>query len=382
MFPTVPPAVPAALDLAAFRYRDPAAVDDRSLVYIGRDVPREVLAASGLRPVRLPGQPGGTAAADRYSGADIDAVGRSQLARVLTGQLREAAGLIVSGDCEASVRLFLYLREIQRLEPHAGVPRFTFVDVPHLPHRSSVRYTRARFAELAATLTAWTRTPIDAARLSHAIHEANRTRAIGRALHALRQSARGPLLTGTQFLHLTAFGLTSEPAEFVRLVADVLDGAADLPAAGGTRVFLTGSGHDIDGVYRGIEQRGAVIVGEDTDWGALAWADDVSTDGDPFTALAQAYARGAPASAGFGIVERAEYTASAAAAAGADVAVAWLRQGDDAPPWDIPAQRAALARHGIPLLVVPAQPYAEQPDADVLDRLVTSLADARADVPA
>src|SRR3954449_9711450 len=106
-----------------------AAQGEPVVAYIGRDVPREALAAAGFTPVRLAGRPGRSALADRYCGPGIDAVARTQLEQVLTGRLAGCAGLVICGDCEGSVRLFRYLREIQRLEPVPGVPPFTFLDL-------------------------------------------------------------------------------------------------------------------------------------------------------------------------------------------------------------------------------------------------------------
>lgn len=347
-----------------------------SIAYVGRDVPREVLLAARRRPVRLRGRPGDTCVADRYCGASIDPVARTQLSRILGGELAGTDGLVVSADCEGSVRLFLYLREIHRLDPTPGVPRFTFVDVVHLPHRTSLLYTRTRLAEFVAQLREWTGQPLDDEALRHAITLGNRARRAGRGLQELRTRPGGPLLTGTQSLHLTALGLSSTPDHFVATARTIVDDAAQLRPRDGVRVFLTGSSHDTDAAYRGIEERGAVVVGEDHDWGALAWSDDVVDTADPLTALAQAYSRNAPTAAGFGIRERAEHTVRAAIAARAQLVVAWLRRGDEAPAWDVPSQRAGLARHGIPLLVLPAQPYTDAVAPSVLADLDEAIAAA------
>jgi benzoyl-CoA reductase/2-hydroxyglutaryl-CoA dehydratase subunit BcrC/BadD/HgdB len=117
----------------------------------------------------------------------------------------------------------------------------------------------------------------------------------------------------------------------------------------GTRVFVTGSEHEYTEVYEEIESSGCVVVGEDHDWGNRAFSDVVDVTAPPIDALADAYQFGAPASAKYSIAERAAYTAEQARATGAEVVLAVIRPGDDAPLWDLAHQRKALAEHGIAL---------------------------------
>jgi benzoyl-CoA reductase/2-hydroxyglutaryl-CoA dehydratase subunit BcrC/BadD/HgdB len=342
------------------------------LAYVGADVPRELLRAAGGTPYRLAGRPGFTAAADRFCGPELDPVARSQLARILTGELAGCAGLVLSADCAASVRIHRYLAEIGRVEPVAGVPPVTFADVLHGPHRSSAVYTAGRLRRLAEVLGGWTGTPVTAAGLAAAIGRAERGRLLGVAVQALRTGAGGPRLRGSEALAVFGAGLTSDDGDHDALLGALLDRAGDLPAHAGVRVFLTGSGHDRPAAYELIESRGAVIVGEDHDWGALV-LDRPVPGGEPYAALARAYGRGAPAAAGYGTDERAAYTARRATDARAQLVIAWPRTGDEAPAWDVAAQRELLAEHGISLLALPPQPYGDPVDPAVLDRLDAAL---------
>lgn len=335
-----------------------------TVAYIGRDVPREVLAAAGFTPVRLGGRPGQSALADRYCGPGIDAVARTQLDQILTGRLARCAGLVISGDCEGSVRLFRYLREIQRLEPVPGVPPFTFLDQSHLPYRTSTAYNLTRLDQLIETLATWAGRPVTAERIGEQIRLGNEIRALGDRLHHLRTDPGGPRLTGLQALRILRTGFQLPPERYRDLLAGSLTRAGGSARHEGVRVFLTGSSHDHDEAYRLIEDHGAVIIGEDHDWGSPALETPVAESGDERAALVAAYARGAPTSTGFGIAERAAYTAARAAEADAQVVICWLREDDHAPAWDIPAQRTALAATGIPLVTLAPQPY-DRPDATV-----------------
>jgi benzoyl-CoA reductase/2-hydroxyglutaryl-CoA dehydratase subunit BcrC/BadD/HgdB len=333
-----------------------------AIVHVGRDVPREVVLAAGLVPVRLPGAPGRTGPGDHLFGAGIDDVARTQLNRILDGDLAGCAGLAIGSDCEGSVRLFLHLWEVQRVEPYPDVPPLAFVDCGHLPQASTRAYNRVRFDEFVDQVARWAGRPIRDDDLAAAVAAANGTRRLIRAIGELRTAADGPRLSGADALACIGAAFCLSPIDFAALVETLLDEAAAAPALPGVPVFLTGSGHDHPHAYELIESHGAVIVGEDHDWGALAGESDVDQHAPVREALVDAYWRGAPAAAGYGIAERAEQTARLAARAGARLVIAWLREHDAAPAWDLCGQREALARAGIPLLELAARPYGDGPD--------------------
>ena len=347
-----------------------------AIVHVGRDVPREVVLAAGLVPVRLPGAPGRTGAGDHLFGAGIDDLARTQLTRVLDGDLAGCAGLAIGSDCEGSVRLFLHLWEVQRVEPHPDVPPLAFVDCGHLPQPSTRAYNRVRFDEFVDQVARWAGRPIRDDDLAAAVATANGTRRLIRAIGELRTAAGGPRLSGADALACIGAAFCLSPADFAVLVGALLDEAADAPALPGVPVFLTGSGHDHAQAYELIESCGAVIVGEDHDWGGLAGQSDVDEHGPVREALVDAYWAGAPAAAGYGIAERAEQTARLAARAGARLVIAWLREHDPAPAWDLCGQREALAKAGIPLLELPARPYRGAAD-DCVARVDEALCGVR-----
>jgi benzoyl-CoA reductase/2-hydroxyglutaryl-CoA dehydratase subunit BcrC/BadD/HgdB len=334
-------------DPSAFRSGGPV------VAYVGRDVPREVLAAAGLTPVRLAGVPGRSALADRYCDASMDEVARTQLELVLTGQLAHCAGLVISGDCEDSVRLFLWLREIQRYEPVSGVPPFTMPDF-------------GRLDRLIAELETWTCRRITDERLAAQVRLANEVRVLGGALRRLRTDPAGPRLTGVQALRILHAGFRLPQDTYRDQLTQLVAEADRLPAHDGVRVFLAGSSHDHDLAYRLIEARGAIVVGEDHDWGSLGPVMPVRESGDVRAALAAAYGRPA--------LSAAERTARGAVEAGAQVVVSWLRQGDDAAACDVAAQRSALAEVGIPLVALPAQPYGGPRDCAIGDLIAAEIA--------
>src|SRR4051794_1401958 len=257
----------------------PAELDGRPVVaYVGADVPPEVLTAAGFAPFRLSGNAGVHESGDRYCGPGIDRVAVSQLTRLLDGDAARTAGVVLSADSEGSVRVFLYLRELQRLEPRPTVPRFTFLDLVHLPQRTSAVYNRGRLDALVEEIGQWAGRPLGDDDLRSAAAAHNRVRALIRDVGArLRGGPGGPRLTGAEALAVIGASFVLPPERWCALVGDVLAEADDLPVHGGTRVFLTGCSQDHPRVYDLIGSLGAVVVGEDHDWGALAGESPVGT---------------------------------------------------------------------------------------------------------
>lgn len=348
----------------------PAEIDGRPVVvHVGADVPREVLIAAGFAPYRLAGQPGRTAGADAYCGPGIDRVAVSRLARLLEGDAAAAAGLVLSADDEGSVRLFLYLREILRLEPRATVPPLTFFDLVHLPQRTSAVYNRTRLDTLIEEMGGWAGRPVSDDELRVAAAGQDRVRALIRAVGAeLRTGRGGPRLTGTQALAVIGASFVLSPERWSAAATGLL-AAPDLPVHEGVRVFLTGCDHDDPAAYELIESLGAVIVGEDHDWGSLAGEGQVGGSRDIRSALVRVRSLDVAGSAGHGAAVRAAQTARMAVGCAADLVIAWSRPANDAPAWDVPVQRTALAEVGIPLVAVPPQPYG-RPDADAVRALL------------
>jgi benzoyl-CoA reductase/2-hydroxyglutaryl-CoA dehydratase subunit BcrC/BadD/HgdB len=314
--------------------------------YVGADVPVELITAAGLLPLRLAGKPGeDSTLGERYLGRGVDPVARSILTRILTADYGPLEAIVVSRDCEASLRLFYALRELHRVEPERRLPPVRLVDVLHLPHHTTTRYVHAKIAGLREWLGRWR--PIGDDDLAAAItaHDALR-RALGRVA-ALRRVNR---LSGTRFLEVVA-ATTALPVTAATALVDRLL-AADPPEVGGVRLFLTGSSHDDPAVYKTLEDNGFVVAGEDHDWGELLFARTCAAPTE--LALAERYQHNGPSAPRASIRQRAAHTAAAARACDAEVLLSYARVHDDAPPWDFPAQRDAT---GLRAVLAERQPY-------------------------
>ncbi|WP_370964322.1 2-hydroxyacyl-CoA dehydratase [Amycolatopsis sp. cg9] len=313
--------------------------------YVGADVPVELITAAGLLPLRLTGQPGEDhTPGDRYLGRGVDPVARSILTRILAGDYGPLEAIVVSRDCEASLRLFYALRELHRVEPELRLPPVRLVDVLHLPHHTTTRYVHAKVAQLREWLGRWR--PIGDDDLAEAITAHDTLR---RSLSRVAASRRANRLSGARFLEVVAETTRVPVAAAIELADRVL---ADPREADGVRLFLTGSSHDHPGVYETLERNGFLVVGEDHDWGELLFARTCAAPTE--LALAERYQYNGPSAPRASIGQRAEHTAAAARACGAEVLFSYARVHDDAPPWDFPEQRAAT---GVRAVLAERQPY-------------------------
>jgi 2-hydroxyglutaryl-CoA dehydratase, D-component len=258
--------------------------------YVGVDVPVE-LVPGGVRLAPVEGVD--PSFADRVLGRGVDEPTRLILAGLLEDAY-DVETVVLCHDTEHTVRLYAALRALGR--------EVLFVDVLHQPRESTLAYNRRRLEQLAAQLGS---SPEIAAanRVRDRIAELGRLRREGRvssveALACLRDPLREPQL--------------QEPA--------------------GKRVFMLGSGHDRPDVYAEIDARGWVVVGEDHAWGESVYAGRVDEDGDPFDALTRYYTPRRTSNP-----------------EGAEVALVWIREGDEALAWSIPKWRRAL---DIPLEVL------------------------------
>ncbi|MFI1023666.1 2-hydroxyacyl-CoA dehydratase [Streptomyces olivaceus] len=320
--------------------------------YVGADVPVEYITAAGLLPLRLSGTPDApSTAGDRFLGTGLDPAARSVLTRLLDGDFGPLDGVVVSRDCEASLRLFYALRELRRVDPALALPPVHLVDVLHLPHRTTTRYVRARLGQLRATVETWAGRSIGDSALADAITAHDRLRELLTGAAVLRRS-HPARLTGTQALTVVA-ATTALPVDRATALLEVLLAEADrLPEHEGLRVFLTGSPHDTDHVYTALEDSGLLVVGEDHDWGDLLSLRRTAAPTE--AALAERYQYNGPAAPRASIRARAAHTRRAARECGAQALVSYARIRDDAPGWDYPAQREAT---GLPSVRLSRQPY-------------------------
>jgi hypothetical protein len=315
---------------------------------VGRDVPSLLIAATGAQPFRIPPEQQPTDVADALMGRAVDRAASLVLAGLLAGSLDFLSGIFLSHDSEASVRLFYTAQELHR-RGRIVVP-VHLVDQVHLDRESTLRFNAAQIARMWSVATEWSASPIDAASLETAKSELAEVRG---ELTRLRDGRRTGTARASGVAALQCYAVASAvpPAQALPLLRS--EGSATVDD-GLLPVFLTGSAPIGDELYRAIEDAGAVVVGEDHDWGDPILSDllpeVLTADRDAMSReLALSRLHGAPAAASSSMAARAEATRGGILASGARALLSIVRDHDDAPAWDWKRQSARAGVPGVQL---------------------------------
>lgn len=346
----------------AYRERDSFALEWKSqgrqvVGCLGSDVPEELLIAAGILPVRVCGDPeANLEAADRYIERAFDPVVRSQFMRIVDGSYSYLDHLIISNSSDALVRVFYYLRELRRIEPSLPIPDLYFFDFLHTRYRTSALYNRDRARDLKRVVESWCGRPIAATDLAEAIATCNENRRSLQELAAFRAPG-APRVSGVQALQVIGASMFLPREEHSRLLRTFLTEADENPALPGIRLFVTGSVQDHVQFYELVESCGAVVVGEDHDWGTRHFAGEIDTAADPIDGIVDHYHLRQPSAHQATVSERVKALVEQVSAADAQGVIVFIYEADDAPSWDFPEQRKALEAAGIPMLLLDRQPY-------------------------
>jgi benzoyl-CoA reductase/2-hydroxyglutaryl-CoA dehydratase subunit BcrC/BadD/HgdB len=345
---------------------------------IGFDVPHELVVAAGMVPVRLRADPGvDPQGFGDLSAMALDPIATCHLVRLLRGDFDCLDRLILSHDRGPDAKLFFVLRELRRLGELPDRPSVAFLDIRHLPNRTTAEYNRTRIGGLAAELQEWAGRPVSRSDLVEATALCNANRRLLKSFQALRTGAR-PRFSGVDSLAAIGAALVMDKGEFQATMSRLLAGAEDRSGIAGVRMFASGSSAEDAGLYRAIESAGALVVGEDHDFGDRSFEQIVVETDDPLDGIAHAYGGGAPAASWGAIAARAEYTARCAGRSGAEAVLSVLFDHDAALGWDRSAARRALAEVGIPLIEIET-PWGAPTEA--VEGLVRSFVEGGGGVP-
>ena len=258
-------------------------------------VPVEIVRAAGLRPTMVRGAPDGTTAtpvADMHLELGIfPSRLRNLVDAALTGQLDNAACIIVPRTSDPDYKTFLYLREFERRGIARSLPPIILFDLLQSEGPDVRTYDAARMMALFEHLAsiAGRQPSLDDLRLE--IERANAARSAVRRLVELRHVV--PRIKGAEVLPLLAAFWLLPPNEFSHLAAEAIDDVVQRPPLDGPRVLLAGAPVDGPSLHATIESHGAIVVEEVGPWGSAAGGEDVDCSGDPMLALADKYRRDA-----------------------------------------------------------------------------------------
>ena len=347
---------------------------------LGADVPEEYLLAGGLLPIRIAPDPKSDLEyADRYLEACFDPQVRSQFDRILRPGEKPWDYLAVSNSTDVLVRVYLYLRELRRSEPEAGVPDTAFIDWLFTPSPTFRRYNEARAADFRRKAEEWAGRPITDADLREAIHVLNGERSAMGRICALRQGER-PRISGTEALVIAGAGFYMDRAEHRNLVNDLADAAAAWPVIPGPRLYFSGTEQFDLTVYDYLEAAGAVIVGEDQDCGQRYFERLTDPESPPEEAVAARYIRRVPSPKKATVSRRVEALVCQALEAKAAGVAVCMNRFEEAASWDFPEERRALEAEGIRAEDFCKLPYPAEKDESLKDRMAAFVEELKGGV--
>ncbi len=341
-------------------YLHPAEVSDRWRAQGGRvvgllgwTVPRELVTAAGMLPIRLStrrlwrSRP--PTAASYVPAVELTPA----VSRVLSALLHDALdwldGLVIGRDTEAHTKLFFVVRELQRT---GSLPRdvpVAFFDLLRLPHRTSARYNRLRVAELLSVLADWAGRAVDDDDLVRGMDDRAATAASLRLLDE-RRTAPVPSVRGSQALVAAHAAAVLPGPEVRRWLAgaprprdpnDATCPMSSRSSVAGPRVFVTGSSREEVANYAVLERAGLCLVGEDHDWGDDG-SDVLSPALDPLDRVVDSYQLAARAAARAGLAERMARTSARVLRTAPDAVLQLVHADDEASGWELAPLRAVL----------------------------------------
>lgn len=315
---------------------------------LGCDVPDELILAAGMLPVRICADPERPLAeTDKYLEYAFDPMVRAQFEKIVDGTYYDQIdALAISNSTDVIIRVFLYLREIHRVEPEKKVPPVAFIDWLFTRHR--IHQVRDEFiiGLFKQQVEAWAGRPITDEEIRAAGRICNENRQALREMARLRRGQE-VRISGSEALVIIGAGLFMDRAEHTKLVRRVTADAAQWPVLAGPRVFYTGANQEDTVLYDKIEAAGMVVVGEDTDWGDRHYDRDYNLDYPVIRGIVDRYFLREFSAKKSTPAQRTEALDREVDAAGAQGVIFYTNQYDEVATWDMPKQRKSLEARGI-----------------------------------
>lgn len=330
--------------------REQKAAGNKIIGKLGCDVPDELILAAGFFPVQIYADPDKQLVeTNRYLEYAFDPVVRAQFEKIVDGTYDNLLDyLVISNSTDTLIRIYLYLREIHRVEPEKKVPLVEFIDwlfTRNRLHQVRNEHTIELFKE---KLEEWSGEILTEEKVKTAGIICNQNRDVLRRMATLRHG-KTVRINGSEALVIIGAGFFMEKTEHTRLVERVIKDADDWPILTGPRIFFTGSNQESTELYSLIESTGGVIVGEDHDWGDRSYNRNYNLNYDIIRAVVDRYMLREFSSKKAFVSQRVAALERNVANTQAELVVFATNQYEEAASWDYPSQKKALGKRGIPM---------------------------------
>ena len=353
------------------------AAGGKVVAYMCDNFPEELVAAAGMLPFRLSGDPAAPApqvaryiAPDRHPMVKVPQFVDAMLEPVVSGAQEFIDHVVVPHGRKAVEACYESLSRA----PAAGAPmpdlRLFYLDKSHVPGYSESVFDHHCLLAFRAQLEEWGGAPIGDDALTDAIAQSNRGRSLLARLNRLRASDP-PRLSGADAAMIYALSTAMPRAAHNDLVQGLLDDAGSLAARRGPRIYLAGSPHPTPRLYQLVESLGATIVGEDHCWGERIAGCPVPVTPSPMEGLAERYHQRPVCSIEFPLDRAVDRWQAAVRRARPGGVLVYVVDGDELHVWDTPDRLGRLADDGVPTLHLARQRPAE--DAKRRDRIAAWL---------
>jgi benzoyl-CoA reductase/2-hydroxyglutaryl-CoA dehydratase subunit BcrC/BadD/HgdB len=335
--------------------------------YVSTAVPSELIAASGALPVMIRGDVHRkTTLADEWMEEQFDPMARSIFDMALAGELQFLDLLIVPRVADSFMRLYLYLREVERLGLSKKLPPVFQFDLLQSQLPSTMAYNLERFSELSAALAKLMGRAITNDALRKAIADSNENRAVLRSVLVKRDTGA---IRGSNALRAIGARYSLPMAEHTSHIKALLSSVTNTSAnsAASMRIVVAGNAQDNTLLYELLEAQGFHIVGDYHWLGDNCCQHDIDIAGDPLESLARHYLDRSLTSRRYPLpVDEIVQVARNSRASGV---VFFLFASEEALSWDSPNQVVALEKAGIPTLVMDYQPYGPRVGEELQEKL-------------
>jgi hypothetical protein len=316
---------------------------------IGTTIPAEVVSAAGCWALPVCGavEDLGRDAAPMETGHEAET--RSLFRQVVAGELEFCDLLVIDSSSDSHRYLYQYLKEMQRSGRGARIPQLMLYDFLLGPSQAVERYSRVVLSNFAQSLPRYSGCALDAAAMAAAIDASNRQRRWHQALATARAQRR---IGGTlAFESHCAAAFMGAPA-FGDAVDHALGSLPPAASIAGPRVLLAASVplyHS--GLHAIMEQAGALVIGEDNEWGERRYLPEIVVNSAPMEALFAHYRQHA-VSPRQPTAVREGWLAQRLGSGSIDGVVFHVSPDDQHYGWRIPALTAMAARAGVPAIVL------------------------------
>lgn len=307
-------------------------------------VPWEILRAAGYAPILLEEEDGPTPYADRWMEDVFDRRFRVIFDRLCSGAWNHLNKVVIPRTSEQEHKLYLYLREIARMQAGGAMPEIYFYDLLHTRTPESYDYGLERTRQMVRDFD------VSEDGLRDAIVESNRARAVVREILRARREGR---LEGSIALEWIRGFYSDDRGVFADRISERLQQLHGTVANGRSHILIKGAPLKDASLHRAVEQAGGYVVAED-DWrGSRAAGDtDVCVNKDPATAIFEKYVYDEMSPRIHPIEHRDAWFRREIEPEQVDGVLFYVPLEDDVQGWDYPAELAYLKSRSIQSIVI------------------------------